>query len=176
MEERKHVTTRVVRVTSGKTRRLVPCMATSGVFLYWWLTCYIYIFADNGTLDRVFNAPDMGASDDDSYEIPLRDQRYFGAGLKRKRVQFVASTKPDPAPSAVTSTNSLGSTASERYLSIVFSKTRSESPITAAAVESGNSTDQAHLLPSQNATADNCLLYTSPSPRDGLLSRMPSSA
>ena len=24
--------------------------------------------------------------------------------------------------------------------------------------------------------ADNCLLYTSPSPRDGLLSRMPSSA
>ena len=26
------------------------------------------------------------------------------------------------------------------------------------------------------ALADNCLLYTSPSPRDGLLSRMPSSA
>ena len=97
----------------------------------------------------------MGASDDDTYEIPLRDQRYFGAGLKRKRVQFIASTKPDSTPSAVTSTNSLGSTASESYLSIVFSKTRLESPITAPAVESGNSTDQAHLLPSQNATADN---------------------
>ena len=27
-----------------------------------------------------------------------------------------------------------------------------------------------------NAPYDNCLLYTSPSPRDGLLSRMPSSA
>ena len=27
-----------------------------------------------------------------------------------------------------------------------------------------------------NAVADGCLLYTSPSPRDGLLSRMPSSA
>nr|POE72342.1 hypothetical protein CFP56_12216 [Quercus suber] len=28
---------------------------------------------------------------DDEYEIPLRDQRYFGAGLKRKRIQFVAA-------------------------------------------------------------------------------------
>ena len=28
----------------------------------------------------------------------------------------------------------------------------------------------------KNAKAKNCLLYTSPSPRDGLLSRMPSSA
>ena len=28
----------------------------------------------------------------------------------------------------------------------------------------------------EQATIDNCLLYTSPSPRDGLLSRMPSSA
>ena len=27
-----------------------------------------------------------------------------------------------------------------------------------------------------DGTADRCLLYTSPSPRDGLLSRMPSSA
>ena len=31
----------------------------------------------------------------------------------------------------------------------------------------------AKLMPPQNIT---CLLYTSPSPRDGLLSRMPSSA
>ena len=32
-----------------------------------------------------------------------------------------------------------------------------------------------HLLESMTALKD-CLLYTSPSPRDGLLSRMPSSA
>ena len=32
--------------------------------------------------------------------------------------------------------------------------------------------EQAHLIALNNA----CLLYTSPSPRDGLLSRMPSSA
>ena len=30
--------------------------------------------------------------------------------------------------------------------------------------------------PAQNRPAGDCLLYTSPSPRDGLLSRMPSSA
>jgi len=28
---------------------------------------------------------------DDEYEVPLRDQRYFGSGLKRKRVKFVPS-------------------------------------------------------------------------------------
>ena len=32
------------------------------------------------------------------------------------------------------------------------------------------------LLPSALVVAGDCLLYTSPSPRDGLLSRMPSSA
>ena len=34
----------------------------------------------------------------------------------------------------------------------------------------------AHLATNPNAIEINCLLYTSPSPRDGLLSRMPSSA
>ena len=32
------------------------------------------------------------------------------------------------------------------------------------------------ILANVSATLDGCLLYTSPSPRDGLLSRMPSSA
>ena len=31
-------------------------------------------------------------------------------------------------------------------------------------------------IPMMSAAMDTCLLYTSPSPRDGLLSRMPSSA
>ena len=33
-----------------------------------------------------------------------------------------------------------------------------------------------YSLPSREVIANTCLLYTSPSPRDGLLSRMPSSA
>ena len=36
--------------------------------------------------------------------------------------------------------------------------------------------DIAHYLPENDCGSFICLLYTSPSPRDGLLSRMPSSA
>ena len=42
-------------------------------------------------------------------------------------------------------------------------------------VESGKKSDRVQIL-AAIAEAKNCLLYTSPSPRDGLLSRMPSSA
>ena len=35
---------------------------------------------------------------------------------------------------------------------------------------------EAVIVPESESLASNCLLYTSPSPRDGLLSRMPSSA
>ena len=38
------------------------------------------------------------------------------------------------------------------------------------------SVDQSPMSPPRSAYKDVCLLYTSPSPRDGLLSRMPSSA
>ena len=36
--------------------------------------------------------------------------------------------------------------------------------------------NEVHSLLDISSQYDNCLLYTSPSPRDGLLSRMPSSA
>ncbi|KAK4543570.1 hypothetical protein LTR36_005465 [Oleoguttula mirabilis] len=61
--------------------------------------------------------------EDDEYEIPLRDQRYFGAGVKRKRIQFVTST-------GLAQSTSLPSTpstsAADRYLSIVLKKPESE--------------------------------------------------
>ncbi|KAK2766751.1 hypothetical protein FQN54_006065 [Arachnomyces sp. PD_36] len=65
------------------------------------------------------------AYDDDDYFIPLEDQRVFGAGIKRKRVQFVPSTdpnlsttsEPEKAPSS-----SVGDT----YLSIVLKRSKSE--------------------------------------------------
>jgi len=60
----------------------------------------------------------MTGIEDDEYEIPLRDQRYFGAGLKRKRVQFV------PSSTTLTSTSNLpapvSSTAASQYLEIVL--------------------------------------------------------
>jgi len=54
---------------------------------------------------------------DDEYEIPLQDQRVFGAGIKRKRVKFVPSTSSTPATTAPPSQS-----ASDLYLSIVMSK------------------------------------------------------
>ena len=59
------------------------------------------------------------ADDDDEYEIPLRDQRYFGAGLKRKRVRFVPSTEQaDTSLSLPTTPKS--SSAADAYLAIVL--------------------------------------------------------
>ncbi|KAH7355219.1 hypothetical protein BKA65DRAFT_497935 [Rhexocercosporidium sp. MPI-PUGE-AT-0058] len=56
-------------------------------------------------------------SDDETYEIPLQDQRVFGAGIKRKRVKFV--------PSSTASTTSLsgkssGQSVSNLYLQMVL--------------------------------------------------------
>jgi hypothetical protein len=59
-------------------------------------------------------------SDDDTYEIPLQDQRVFGAGIKRQRVKFVPSSSSSsitPAPSS-TSAKSI----SDLYLGLVLSK------------------------------------------------------
>jgi hypothetical protein len=59
--------------------------------------------------------------DDDEYEIPLRDQRYFGAGLKRKRVRFVASTEQAQQNTSLpTSSKALSS--ADRYLAIVLGR------------------------------------------------------
>lgn len=59
--------------------------------------------------------------DDDEYEIPLRDQRYFGAGLKRKRVRFVPSTEQTQSIGSTSlPTTPRASSAADRYLSIVL--------------------------------------------------------
>jgi len=58
--------------------------------------------------------------DDDEYEIPLRDQRYFGAGLKRKRVHFVASTEQAQLSTSLPASSKTSSSATDRYLAIVL--------------------------------------------------------
>lgn len=65
-------------------------------------------------------------SDGEEYCISLQDQRVFGAGLKRKRIQFVPAaplTTPLPAPQLPATKN-----AGQRYLSIVLGEadTRTE--------------------------------------------------
>ncbi|GAB7350751.1 hypothetical protein MBLNU459_g1300t1 [Dothideomycetes sp. NU459] len=63
----------------------------------------------------------MADSDEDTYTVPLRDQRYFGAGIKRKRVQFVPSSG-NVASGGLAKSDDPVSSASERYLSIVLNR------------------------------------------------------
>jgi len=65
-------------------------------------------------------------SDDDEYEIPLQDQRIFGAGIKRKRVKFVpsSSTATNTPPPQTTSAKSV----SDLYLSLVLPKAQTTTP------------------------------------------------
>jgi hypothetical protein len=62
----------------------------------------------------------MANTDDEEYEVPLRDQRYFGAGIKRRRVQFVSSSSAESTVQSLPTTPGLS--ASDQYLSIVFNK------------------------------------------------------
>jgi len=56
---------------------------------------------------------------DDEYFVPLQDQRVFGAGIKRKRVDFVPASTPD---TALTSGHDRSKSMGDRYLSIVFNR------------------------------------------------------
>ncbi len=57
-------------------------------------------------------------SDEETYEIPLQDQRIFGAGIKRKRVKFVPST--DSSNTLPTSSNTPSRSIGDLYLSLVL--------------------------------------------------------
>jgi len=71
----------------------------------------------------------MASLDDehDEYEIPLQDQRIFGAGIKRKRVKFVPSSNAitNPLPTSVHGTQSAG----DLYLSIVLPREAAENKV-----------------------------------------------
>ena len=69
----------------------------------------------------------MSESDDEYYSVPLKDQRYFGAGIKRQRIHFVPSSTSESITPAGASTPAALS-ASERYLQIVLNKASSEPP------------------------------------------------
>jgi hypothetical protein len=81
----------------------------------------------SGSLFPSNNHTTMSESDEEYYSVPLKDQRYFGAGIKRQRVHFVPSSTSESTTSAGASTPSALS-ASERYLQIVLNKASSEPP------------------------------------------------
>ncbi|GFF80851.1 hypothetical protein IFM61606_00923 [Aspergillus udagawae] len=76
----------------------------------------------------------MSHSDDEDYFLPLEDQRIFGAGIRRKRVQFVRSSEHElnTTTTSTTTTTTPQSTSSglspaDKYLSIVLPKERAPS-------------------------------------------------
>ncbi|KAF2219255.1 hypothetical protein BDZ85DRAFT_46355 [Elsinoe ampelina] len=76
----------------------------------------------------------MSRYEDEEYEVPLVDQRYFGAGIKRKRVPFVAASHSDEAPIIAIPTTS-GEEACNTYLNIVLKRKSSVSPCQTGADE-----------------------------------------
>lgn len=75
-------------------------------------------------------------SDDDTYEIPLQDQRVFGAGIKRKRVKFVPSEAVSSNPPS--SSDASAKSVSDFYLKLVL-KSQDESSTDAAPAASSPS-------------------------------------
>ena len=73
------------------------------------------------------------ADTDKDYVLPLKDQRVFGAGIKRKKINFVPESTSDPSVAAIPINNSTN--VGSRYLSIVLPKsstdTAPESPASA---------------------------------------------
>lgn len=78
-------------------------------------------------------------SDDDTYEVPLQDQRVFGAGIKRKRVHFVPSTTSKT--SSVASSTTPAKSVSDLYLKLVLPDEQSL-PQSGSAVSTASSSAQ----------------------------------
>ncbi|OAR00778.1 hypothetical protein LLEC1_06273, partial [Akanthomyces lecanii] len=61
-------------------------------------------------------------------EIPLHHKRAFGAGLKRKKVEFVKAQDPDDYSSTLPSTRPTSSVIGDLYASIVLGSSNSSTP------------------------------------------------
>lgn len=59
----------------------------------------------------------MADEGEDEYLVPLQDQRVFGAGIRRKKINFVSSCKPGSLLSEASKPR-----AGDRYLAIVLGK------------------------------------------------------
>jgi hypothetical protein len=58
--------------------------------------------------------------EDDGDDVPLQHKRPFGAGLKRKKVEFVKASSPTLATTAETARSEMGKAVSASYLSLVL--------------------------------------------------------
>ncbi|KAL8690186.1 MAG: hypothetical protein Q9218_004319 [Villophora microphyllina] len=70
----------------------------------------------------------MEEIDDNEYVIPLQDQSVFGAGIKRKKINFVPPASVESSSISKAPTTGAG----DRYLSIVFNKNKVTNGVQAA--------------------------------------------
>jgi hypothetical protein len=89
-----------------------------------------------------------GADSDEEYEIPLRGQRYFGSGLKRKRIHFV----PSALTTVPVATDGL---AAQQYLSIVLGSKVASGNDHICTTTSGPEETAADTIDALEATNDN---------------------
>jgi hypothetical protein len=83
-------------------------------------------------------------SDDDEYEIPLQDQRAFGAGIKRQRVRFVPSSSS--ATPDVRTSSTPAKSISDFYLGLVLPAESENTDKLLTASASLNATTEESLL------------------------------
>ena len=91
---------------------------------------------------------------DEEYTIPLQDQRAFGAGLKRKRIQFICSS--DTTSTAINnSATPYSRSVSKTYLDLVI-------PQSSDSFAAQNSKSDAYLASTDQQICDTCSLPIPP--------------
>ena len=91
----------------------------------------------------------MSSGDEGEYVIPLKDQSVFGAGVRRKKIDFVPSKGDGQHPASA----STGQGAGDRYLSIVLNRFE---PI--SGTEANNDQDHSNLPTTSNPVCEICRL------------------
>lgn len=76
---------------------------------------------------------------DEDYFLPLEDQRVFGAGIKRKRIAFVAASDNDAGVTpSLPRSPATDDNVADRYLSIVLKESKPATPTAQKALSSGD--------------------------------------
>jgi len=107
----------------------------------------------------------MTDSEDDTYTIPLQDQRVFGAGIKRKRINFV------PAENATIPKRSTTTNVADLYLSVVMKEKssvggeRAEEGVIAAATATATEPSSTLQTTSQAASTTASTAEPTPEPQ-----------
>ena len=103
--------------------------------------------------------------------IPLQDKRVFGAGIKRKRVQFVRSN--DSTTTTDTPTTSSEPSASDFYLNLVLPKAKTKSTSSPSAISqktTSNNADEKEAPPSKDSVINSKVDQSdTPAPTQGAL-------